>query len=108
MPARADNLPWTVTPSPEELATQQLSPANTARALEGLATEGVIVLKSVVDPEHIRVIRERVLSGEKHIGGSGGSLDPPGPFLEPPGPLLTHLHTIYIAYSDCLFLRACL
>jgi hypothetical protein len=32
---------------------------------------------------------------EKQIGGSGGS-------LEPPGPLLTHLHTIYIAYSGCL------
>jgi len=36
------------------------------------------------------------------IGGSGGSLEPPGPLLEPPGPLLTHLHTIYMAYSECL------
>jgi hypothetical protein len=32
---------------------------------------------------------------EKEIRGSGGSLDPPGP-------LLTHLHTVYIAYSECL------
>ena len=32
---------------------------------------------------------------EKEIGGSGGS-------LEPYGPLLTHLHTIYMAYSECL------
>jgi hypothetical protein len=32
---------------------------------------------------------------EKEIGGSGGSIDPPGP-------LLTHLHTIYMAYSKCL------
>jgi hypothetical protein len=27
--------------------------------------------------------------------GSGGS-------LEPPGPLPTHLHTVYVAYSECL------
>ena len=39
---------------------------------------------------------------EKQIGGSGGSLEPPGPLLEPPGPLLTHRHTVYIAYSECL------
>jgi hypothetical protein len=32
---------------------------------------------------------------EKEIGASGGLLDPPGP-------LLTHLHTVYIAYSECL------
>jgi hypothetical protein len=23
-------------------------------------------------------------------------------YREPPGPLLTHLHTIYMAYSECL------
>jgi hypothetical protein len=39
---------------------------------------------------------------EKQIGGSGGSLEPPGPLLEPPGPLLTRLHTVYIAYSEWL------
>jgi hypothetical protein len=43
-----------------------------------------------------------VTAREKQIGGSGGSLEPPGPLLEPPGPLLTHLHTVYMAYSDCL------
>jgi hypothetical protein len=36
-----------------------------------------------------------VCAGEKEIGGSGGS-------LEPPGPLFTHLHTVYVAYSECL------
>ena len=45
-----------------------------------------------------RWVRDR----EKQIRGSGGSLEPPGPLLEPPGPLLTHLHTVYIAYSECL------
>jgi hypothetical protein len=39
---------------------------------------------------------------EQQIGGSGGSLEPPGPILEPPGPLLTHLHTVYTAYSEHL------
>jgi hypothetical protein len=29
------------------------------------------------------------------MGASGGS-------LEPPGSLLTHLHTVYMAYSECL------
>jgi hypothetical protein len=38
---------------------------------------------------------EQVENGEKEIGGSGGS-------LEPPGPLPTHLHTVYMAYSECL------
>jgi hypothetical protein len=36
-----------------------------------------------------------VLDGEKQIRGSGGSLDPPGP-------LPTYLHTVYMAYSECL------
>ena len=39
---------------------------------------------------------------EQHIGGSGGSLEPRGPVLEPPGPLLTHLHNVYMAYSERL------
>jgi hypothetical protein len=29
-------------------------------------------------------------------------LTPLGLFLEPPGLLLTHLHTVYMAYSKCL------
>ena len=46
--------------------------------------------------------RERAVAGQaaardKQIGGSGGSLEPPGPLLEPPGPLLTHLCTVYMA-----------
>ena len=35
-----------------------------------------------------------VLERAKEIGGSGGS-------LEPPGPLLTHFRTVYMAYSEC-------
>ena len=36
-----------------------------------------------------------MVNGEKHIRGSVGS-------LEPPGLLPTHLHTVYMAYSECL------
>jgi hypothetical protein len=43
-----------------------------------------------------------VIVREQQIGGSGGSLEPPGPLLEPPGPLLTHLRTVYMACSECL------
>jgi hypothetical protein len=36
-----------------------------------------------------------VRAREKQIRGSGGS-------LEPPGPLPMHLHTVCVAYSECL------
>jgi hypothetical protein len=52
-------------------------------------------------PSVMRIVRQ-LIRREQQIGGSGGSLEPPGPLLEPPGPLLTHLHTVYIAYSECL------
>jgi hypothetical protein len=39
---------------------------------------------------------------EQQIGGSGGSLEPPGLPFEPPGPLLTHLRTVYMACSEYL------
>ena len=29
-------------------------------------------------------------------------MNPLGLFLDPPAPLLTHLHTVYMAYSECL------
>jgi hypothetical protein len=45
---------------------------------------------------------QRAAVMEQQIGGSGGSLEPPGPLLEPPGPLLTHLHTVYMGYSERL------
>jgi hypothetical protein len=47
-------------------------------------------------------LRELATGREKQIGSSGGSLEPPGPLLEPPGHLLTHLHTVSMAYSECL------
>ena len=36
------------------------------------------------------------------MGVQGAHLNPLGLFLEPPGPLLTHLHTVHMAYSECL------
>jgi beta-glucosidase-like glycosyl hydrolase len=46
--------------------------------------------------------QQLVAAREKQIRGSGVSLEPPRPLLELLGPLLTHLHTVYIAYSECL------
>jgi hypothetical protein len=38
--------------------------------------------------------------GRTRSGGSGGSLEPPGPLLITH--LLTHLHTVHMTYSECL------
>ena len=49
--------------------------------------------------------RRRAARGEQgatYRGFKGAHLNPLGLFLEPPGPLLTHLHTVYMAYSECL------
>lgn len=54
--------PWTVTPTAEELSAGALNPENLARAVEGLAVDGVVVLKGVVDKGHARLLRDRVLS----------------------------------------------
>ena len=43
----------------------------------------------------LALVSTAVLGREKQIGGSGGSLEPPGPLLDPPGPLLTQLLTVY-------------
>ena len=48
------------------------------------------------------VLNRKVFVREQQIGGSGGSLEPPGPLLEPPWPLLTHLRTVYMVCSECL------
>ena len=39
---------------------------------------------------------------QQQMGGSGGSLEPPGPLLEPPWPLIMHPHTVYVACSERL------
>jgi hypothetical protein len=44
----------------------------------------------------------RYIAGSNRQGAQEGSLEPPGPLLGPPGPLLTHLHTVYMAYSERL------
>lgn len=54
--------PWTVAPSPTEIATGRLSAANVALAVEGLEKEGVVLLKGVVDTEHARILREHIMA----------------------------------------------
>jgi hypothetical protein len=57
-----------------------------------LASNGDLVRKAA---QIVADLGGRVLTREKEIGGSGGS-------LEPPGPLLTHLHIVYMACSERL------
>ena len=60
--------------------------------MRALSHENLLrIYTSYVKPPTPCLVTDR----EKQIGGSGGSLEPPGPLLEPPGPLLTHLHTVY-------------
>eukprot|EP01051_Picozoa_sp_SAG22_P024226 SAG22_NODE_6620_length_831_cov_0.627049_1_plen_194_part_10 len=54
--------PWTVWTTPAERAAGTLSPENVAHAVAGLEQDGVIVLKGVMDLEHVSVLRDRVLS----------------------------------------------
>ena len=44
----------------------------------------------------------RSAQGATDRGVQGAHLNPHGPLFEPPGPLLTHLHTVCMACSECL------
>ena len=44
----------------------------------------------------------RLDAGSNRWGVQEARSNPLGLFLAPPGPLLTHLHTVYMAYSECL------
>ena len=55
-------IPFTITPTAAERQAGALSAETLASACEGLRTEGVIVIKQVVDLEHVKVLRERVLA----------------------------------------------
>lgn len=57
-----DMLPFTIDPTAEERAAGKLSPSTLARACKGLRDEGVIVIKQVVNLDHVRVLKERVLA----------------------------------------------
>ena len=52
-------------------------------------------LQAALQQMGLRMSRQQVELREKGTGGAGGS-------LEPPGLRLTHLHTIHMAYAECL------
>ena len=56
---------------------------------------GIWRIDSGIDAIKQFTSEKNVAHREKEKGGSGGS-------LEPPGPLLTHLRTVCVAYSGCL------
>ena len=70
------------------------------RHAAGTVPKGEHIEQEIFIAEHVP--NNLLVYREQQIGGSGGSLEPPGPLLEPPGPLLTHLHTVYMVYSECL------
>jgi hypothetical protein len=70
-------------------------PAEIHEYLQDMALWGANTL--VVIGEAAKFENFVALRREKHTGGSGGSLEPPGPLLETPEPIFTHFHTIYMA-----------
>ena len=72
-PIDASAEPWAVVPTQAEREAGTLSPESIARAVEGLNREGVIVLKGVVDLEHVRILRDRVLSDIEQYETDGAS-----------------------------------
>ena len=75
--------------------------ASTATLLADMASTApggsiAVQLHCTVQHGQCTILTTSIVKGrEKEIRGSGGS-------LEPPGPLLTHLRTVYMAYSECL------
>jgi hypothetical protein len=73
-----------------------------ATCAEFLKGDGAVFKQTIDDAADKCPAVPCVPNREQQIGGSGGSLEPPGCLLEPPGPLLepsgplfTHLHTVY-------------
>ena len=70
--------------------------------------DGVLVAQAHADAELVGsgaegpLPRLRRAPGRNRSGVQGARLNPLGLFLEPPGPLLTHIHTVYMAYSERL------
>ena len=50
-----------IDPSPAERAQSRLSPENLVAAIHAVKQDGFVVLQNVVDPEHVRIIREQVI-----------------------------------------------
>jgi hypothetical protein len=69
------------------------------------AVFGIDTLQPPVVPNPSEPGAGNVPLREKQIWGSGGSLESPGRLLEPLELLLTHLHTVYMAHSECLATR---
>ncbi len=51
----------TITPTTTELKAGALTPENLARAERALREDGIVVVENVIDLDHIRILRQRVL-----------------------------------------------
>jgi hypothetical protein len=59
-PELPKDVPRLIVPTTEEQRRERYSNDNIRKALEALHQDGFVVLKSVVDPEHVRKIREHM------------------------------------------------
>lgn len=62
MPAGTMNSLAEVSFSPTEIETGQLTPETLTAANRALREDGIVVLKSIVDPDHLTMLRERMLA----------------------------------------------
>lgn len=66
LPAKAMNTPVEVTPSLEERATGHFNDANIKLFLSGMHRDGVVVLKDVIDPDHLDIINDFMIEDTKN------------------------------------------
>ncbi|EXJ60677.1 hypothetical protein A1O7_04830 [Cladophialophora yegresii CBS 114405] len=65
LPAKHLNTPVEVTPSPKEKAAGRFNDANIKLFLSGVHRDGVVVLKNVIDPDHLDVINDFMVEDTK-------------------------------------------
>jgi ectoine hydroxylase-related dioxygenase (phytanoyl-CoA dioxygenase family) len=90
LPAKHQNTPVEVVPSSEEKAAGRFNDANVKLFLSGMHRDGVVVLKDVIDPEHLSIINdfmvedtENELRKEKLYKNFGAENIQQGPPLAP-------------------------
>jgi len=71
LPPKHLNTPVEVAPSPEEKAAGRFNDANVKLFLSGMHRDGVVILKDVIDPEHLDVINEFMVEDTRRELGKG-------------------------------------
>jgi hypothetical protein len=56
---------WSVSVTADERARERLSPANARAAVQALTTHGFVILENSIDPAHLDVLREKMMSDSR-------------------------------------------